>query len=680
MAGTHVRNASQNHAEFGPDDEEPSVIGTIIGTRQLEAFGRKVTATASHLIGDDGNQAYPTAITSLSRSMRRPGAQRAVYSFTKQTPSELVRSKLSTAEIAHRAVTYISDEQLVNIPDDEYTYSLFQGFQASLPMSDSESEHRKGHRRRGSKAQKLLQTGDVQEDGPPSMQHIKKKRNQANHQLEMMGIRKHMCSAEITEIDNKIANLNHMRGIVLDRLAALEHDELEAENELVQFDNQIEDMQEELDGQAGLAESTSTLAPDRADTPESQTIDGSFMSESIYEKLPAANWSKSAKRRPKAATKPKSMPVLHEHLDPGSSLKTLPAHNDTITALDFDIPFGTMVTAALDDTVRVWDLNLGRCMGFLEGHTASVRCLQVDDNLVATGSRDATIRLWDLSRARYEPYEHKVSYTNPDQPDEEDDEAALGFGNEGEDAPPPPPHDAMADCALFTLEAHVDEVTALHLRGDILVSGSADKTLRQWDLVKGRCVQTLDVLWAAAQASATINSSATAWKPTGRTTNANADFVGALQCFDAALACGTADGMVRLWDLRSGQVHRSLVGHTGPVTCLQFDDTHMVTGSADRSIRIWDLRTGSIHDAFAYDLPITSMMFDARQIVSAAGEDVVKVYDKTDGRQWDCGQGATISVEERMEGRTTSVVERVRIKDGYLVEGRRDGEVGVWSC
>ena len=168
--------------------------------------------------------------------------------------------------------------------------------------------------------------------------------------------------------------------------------------------------------------------------------------------------------------------------------------------------------------------------------------------------------------------------------DDEDD--GLGFENPDEDAPPPPPASSMDECPLFVLEAHVDEVTALHLRGETLVSGSADKTLRQWDLVKGRCVQTLDVLWAAAQASATMSSLDAQWKPTGRSSDANADFVGALQCFDAALACGTADGMVRLWDLRSGQVHRSLVGHTGPVTCLQFDDTHLVTGSADRSVRV----------------------------------------------------------------------------------------------
>jgi division protein 1 len=274
------------------------------------------------------------------------------------------------------------------------------------------------------------------------------------------------------------------------------------------------------------------------------------------------------------------MPVLHEHFEPGSVIRELQAHNDIVTALDFDVPFGTMVSAALDDTVRVWDLNLGRCMGFLEGHQAPVRCLQVEDNIVATGSMDASIRLWDLSRAKYAPRDNRI-----DKDAEDDDDDALGFEDPAA-APPLPPPSSMEDCPLFSLEAHVDEITALHFGGDTLISGSADKTLRQWDLVKGRCVQTLDVLWAAAQASSTLSSANGQWRLTSRLPDASADFVGAIQSFDAALACGTADGMVRLWDLRSGQVHRSLVGHTGPVTCLQFDDVHLVTGSLDRSIRV----------------------------------------------------------------------------------------------
>jgi len=593
----HSPNASHSRHDTMDSDGEESVFGAVLDVRasravvgsgrltltqprQLEAFGRKVTATASHLMGDSSSSHYPTAMSSITRSMQRPGMQRGVFAFAQQAPTELVRSKLSTTEIAHRAMTFIPDEQLQSIPEDQNTYSLFQGFQATCP--EGESEHRKGHRRRNSKQHKLLGTGDVEEDGPPTIHSLKKKRNRINHGLEMMAIRKNMCTTEIREIDNKVANLATMREIVLDRLAALENDEAEVEHELLELDNRIEEMQEELDEQTTMVDSTSTLNPPRVDTPESQAMDASFMSESIYQKLPSSA-SPKPKRRLRYASRRKNMPVLHEHLEPGSNIKTLPAHNDVITALDFDLPFGTMITAALDDTVRVWDLNLGRCMGFLEGHTASVRCLQVEDNIVATGSQDATIRLWDLSRTRYEPYEHRsADMENGDS--EEDD--GLGFSNENEDAPPPPLPDAMEECPLYTLEAHVDEVTALHFRGDTLISGSADKTLRQWDLVKGRCVQTLDVLWAAAQASSTLNTLDTQWRPTGRSTDATADFVGALQCFDAALACGTADGLVRLWDLRSGQVHRSLVGHTGPVTCLQFDDTHLVTGSVDRSIRV----------------------------------------------------------------------------------------------
>lgn len=347
--------------------------------------------------------------------------------------------------------------------------------------------------------------------------------------------------------------------------------------QVLDVETKLEDAQEQLEESEALAQVAKAEAEHEG--AEDGAMGASFMSESIYEKLPSANSTPTRPKRHKTIRR-KSMPILHEHFEPGSMIRELRAHSDTITALDFDVPFGTMVTSALDDSVRVWDLNAGRCMGFLEGHTASVRAIQVEDNIVATGSMDATIRLWDLTKAHYEPPNNRI---NKESDEEEDDH--LAFGNPEDEQVFPHPG-TMVDCPLFTLEAHVDEVTALHFRGDTLISGSADKTLRQWDLEKGRCVQTLDVMWAAAQASATMGSNEGAWRQASRLPDASADFVGAVQVFDAALACGTADGMVRLWDLRSGQVHRSLVGHTGPVTCLQFDDVHLVTGSLDRSIRV----------------------------------------------------------------------------------------------
>lgn len=340
------------------------------------------------------------------------------------------------------------------------------------------------------------------------------------------------------------------------------------------MESQIEVAQDLVDEAESIA--AAAAAPTRSDEDDLVTdrdVD-EFMSKSIYEKIPTA----STRQKRNKLSKRKSMPVLHEHFDPGFNIREIKTHADQIAALDFDAPFGTMVTASLDDTVKVWDLNAGRCMGVLEGHTASVRALQVEDNILVTGSADATVRLWDLSKAHYDPQGSRFG-----RDDEEDDGMAFG---DTDDQPIDPPEGSMADCPLFVLQSHVDEITALHLRGDVLVSGSSDKTLRQWDLEKGRCIQTLDVMWAAAQASASLGSGETTWRQTSRQTSNAVDFVGALQVFESALACGTADGMVRLWDLRSGQVHRSLVGHTGPVTCLQFDDVHIVTGSLDRSIRV----------------------------------------------------------------------------------------------
>ncbi|CAG8970791.1 hypothetical protein HYALB_00001578 [Hymenoscyphus albidus] len=653
MAGDGSRNASPLGA---PDDS------TIISTRGLEAFGRKVTSTAGQLMGPldpTASTHYQNAMSDLHKQLRRPNLQRSVFSFARTSPTDLVRSRLSTSEIQYRALTFLPDELLRNIPEDDNTYSLFQGFQATMPTAVSSDG--KKHRRKVSRGRRLLEDEKSEPDNtPPSLAKLKKEQDALNHRLEMMSVRKHMSSSEIHEIDNKIANLNSMRKIVLNRLADLEQEEAILEHDILDLENRLEDAQDELENEESMK---AELDLEEAD---SASGDSTFMSESIYEKLPSSSPTKNKKNK---VIRRKSMPILHEHFEPGSNIREIKAHGDMITALDFDVPFGTMVTSALDDTVRVWDLNAGICMGLLEGHTASVRALQVEDNFVATGSMDATIRLWDLSKARYEPPDNRI---NKDSDDEEEDH--LAFGGEEEQSFEPPVG-TMRDCPVFTLEAHVDEVTALHFKGDTLISGSSDKTLRQWDLQKGRCVQTLDVMWAAAQASASMGSSEGAWRSTGKVADANADFVGAVQVFDAALACGTADGMVRLWDLRSGQVHRSLVGHTGPVTCLQFDDMHLVTGSLDRSIRIWDLRTGAIHDAYAYDQPITSMMFDNRRIVSACGEDVAKVYDKTDGRHWDCGPGANAE-----GGKTLSTVETVRIKDGYLTEGRSDGVVGIWTC
>jgi division protein 1 len=203
-------------------------------TRGLEAFGRKVTSTASHLISSRADPAanpnYQSAMSEVHRQLQRPSLQRSMLSMARTTPTDLVRSRLSTKEIQSRALSFVPDELLKNIPEGESSYSLFQGFQASFPdfatTDDGGGGGGKKHRRRVSRGRKLLDEGPAAPDGSPeAVNKLKKEKASMMHQLEMLGIRKNMASSEIREIDAKLENLAGMRRIILERLANLEKDE-----------------------------------------------------------------------------------------------------------------------------------------------------------------------------------------------------------------------------------------------------------------------------------------------------------------------------------------------------------------------------------------------------------------------------------------------------------------------
>lgn len=194
-------------------------------TRSLEAFGRKVTTTASHLIGPLDPTAHPQyqqAMGEVSKQLRRPTLQRSMFSMAKTTPTDMVRSRLSTSEIQHRALSFVPDSLLQDIPDDNNSYSLFQGFQASHPDLTDEG---KKHRRKVSRGRKMIDDGHVDPSSPHAVQKLKKEKAGMMHEFEMLGIRKNMASSEIRDIDNKIANLAGMRRIILDRLANYEQEE-----------------------------------------------------------------------------------------------------------------------------------------------------------------------------------------------------------------------------------------------------------------------------------------------------------------------------------------------------------------------------------------------------------------------------------------------------------------------
>ena len=704
----------------------------------LSDLSYRVTTTASAWINPSSS-----IVKDITPHLKRPSFQKRLLSST--SPHELLRNNLSPSEISYRQITYLSEDLLRDIPEPAAgapggsDYTLFQGFEASIPQN-AQGQLIKGRAGSGSGHHRAHSVSQGRRKGvqPPTSHRLERERDACLSSLEVLKIRKALASTEIKEVDTKLTQLKAMRQDLMTKLEVLEAEEAETTSELQTVETRLQHAQaEEAESVNGGTRQGSRPASTRPDDDrntnyddEAHDADPSFLSESTYGSMSRTNGlrhtSSQQHHRKRKAARRKSAPLLQQHYEPGSLMKTFAAHTESITALDFDYPFGTLVTASLDDTTRVWNLATGRCTGLLEGHVASVQCLQLEDSIVVTGSTDAKLKVWDLAVSDSHLSQpssavssligrrHRASFDRGG--DTDSDAATTGTVTPSvqmRDLGAPP-----VDCCLHTLDAHVGEVTALHFSGAVLVSGSSDKTIRHWDLASGRLVQTMDILSHATQPlpshSRNVSSISApgpaasslhhaedpfarsfsdsvpqlrpaAWRRqpsylgTGLdATLGTAGYVGALQCFEQGLAAGTADGMVRFWDLRSGQVARELFGHTGPVTALQFDSLHLVSGSLDRSVRIWDLRTGAIADAFAYERPITSLQFDARKIVAAAGERFVRVYDRIESRHWGCGED-----EEHDDVNAVAVsnspVLAVRQRDSVCIGGRADGNIAMWS-
>jgi len=452
---------------------------------------------------------------------------------------------------------------------------------------------------------------------------------------------------EITEITAKIEALDAIR-------VKLERDLLKLQEEELELDDEFEGVRERIE-----FESSSN---------KPQTSSGHH--------LP----SSSRRRRG-----PAFFPSEHHELPPGLAFMTFSSHSTPIAALDFSEPYGTLVSAAQEDSQpRVWDLLSGQEIGRLRGHTGTVKCLQVEDHVCLTGSEDSTVRLWDLRRVVEDEDVDIVTYSDAmgsDTSDGETVERPNGIRN----GPPVDDQAGRETACVRALEGHSKAVTSMYFEDDCLVTGASDKTMRQWDLTTGQCVMTMDILWAISHppaastpglsgslfpgAAASVGTFAVPTPPyADGTWEMYQDFVGAVQFWGYALVSGSGDGAVRLWDMRTGQPHRTLLGHTAPVTCLQFDETHVVTGSLDKSLRIWDLRSGGIFETLKYDHAVTGLQFDSRKIVAATGENAIKVYNRT-----------TMQHSSLLTNGHTRPVERIRYMDRYLASGGRDAMVKIWA-
>lgn len=213
----------------------------------------------------------------------------------------------------------------------------------------------------------------------------------------------------------------------------------------------------------------------------------------------------------------------------GRLLRTLHGHTGAISRLAFH-PAGHQLASSGERTIRLWSIERGQQVRQLRGHTSVVTCcrfsppveaaLSTPIYLLASGSLDQTVLVWDAETGKL----------------------------------------------LHTLRGHTNAVTECVFSPDgrCLFSASYDQTMRVW------CVQT-------GQLSATWPTPGTVY------------FALAMHPGGKIIAAAGDDPVIRLVAVESGRIVGELHGHSRNISSLHFSPNGewLASTSWDETIKLW---------------------------------------------------------------------------------------------
>ncbi|XP_037399523.1 transcription initiation factor TFIID subunit 5 isoform X2 [Pygocentrus nattereri] len=204
-----------------------------------------------------------------------------------------------------------------------------------------------------------------------------------------------------------------------------------------------------------------------------------------------------------------------------------------------------------------------------------------DSSLIAGGFADSTVRVWSVTPKKLRKVKSAADLSLIDK--ESDDvlerimdektasESKILYGHSG-----PVYGVSFSPDSLWATDhyqplrmfaGHLGDITCtrFHPNSNYVATGSADRTIRLWDVLNGHCVRVF------TGHKGPIHS--LAFSPNGK-----------------YLASGSTDGRVLLWDLGHGLMIGELKGHTDTVYALKFsrDGEILASGSMDNTVRLWD--------------------------------------------------------------------------------------------
>jgi len=150
---------------------------------------------------------------------------------------------------------------------------------------------------------------------------------------------------------------------------------------------------------------------------------------------------------------------------------------------------------------------------------------------------------------------------------------------------------------------------------------------------------------------------------------------------DGSLLVSTGkDKLIKIWDVSSGALVKTLSGHTGDVAMADFsaDGKWVVSASADETVKVWELATGKAKQTFKEAPPPKNLTDEEQQALAAVpkalmnwaafspdGKQVITASDDFALKLWDITTGKKVK-EFRDDGCRQRSVFRRRDGAGWL--------------
>lgn len=283
------------------------------------------------------------------------------------------------------------------------------------------------------------------------------------------------------------------------------------------------------------------------------------------------------------------------NLESGKEVGVLRGHTRGVRALQFDAL--KLVTGSMDSTLKIWNWRTGECMRTLRGHTDAVICLNYDKQLLVSGSADSTIRVWDFGTGEGFTLRGHTEWVNSVAIWD----SKVGCGTGGTETPDSGAQNGVGGAGTPTSNP---EMAKLSSKGKFLISASDDMTIRVWDLYTRECVRVLRGHVAQVQSlrviedhdsilpSESLLSPLLPPPPPSTVTCATIIPVPPLPVLALEgekrplIVSASLDNTIKIWDVELGTCRRTMFGHIEGVWDVAVDKLRIVSGSHDRTLKV----------------------------------------------------------------------------------------------